>query len=428
MEIRREATGLGVVAVPEDQPKRHTNMMREKKAGWTREPYAISTLLGIPFHQVTMEQTLSTCERLLEDRSEPSYIVTANVDFTYLASRNPALRDFIFHSDLVICDGLPLVGLSKICGGGELPERVAGSDLGWPLLELCARRGFSVYFLGSDERTLGELETVLAGRLPDLKVAGHCSPPIGPVESWDNEALSEKIEKAAPQLLLAAFGCPKQEQWIARNHRCLGVPLSIGVGATLDFIVGKQQRAPKLAQKLCLEWFWRMCSNPKRFVKRYAKDFGFLAKAALLQWRDSRRKGRATGGVDLAEAESHGYEVRPGAWEVGGLSTCVELASERGDLLVDCSNVLRLGAAELGQLCEMARQVHRSGRFFAILAPTRIVLRTIHHQNLEGQLPHFESLEAMLKGQESALEVAKPQFEGWTKKTLNSSAFGMEIS
>ena len=284
-------------------------MLSEKKENWAREPYAISTLLGVPFHQVTMEQTLGICERLLEDRSEPSYLVTANVDFTYLASRNPALRDFIFHADLVICDGLPLVGLSKLCGGCELPERVAGSDLGWPLLELCARRGFSVYFLGSDAKTLAELELVLTERLPELKIAGHCSPPIGRVESWDDAELSEKIESTDPHLLLAAFGCPKQEQWIARNHRSLGVPLSIGVGATLDFIVGKQQRAPKLAQKLCLEWFWRMCSNPRRLVKRYARDLGFFSRAAQRQWRDSRKAGRKVSGIAAGEAARLGFSV-----------------------------------------------------------------------------------------------------------------------
>ncbi|MFT4547675.1 MAG: N-acetylglucosaminyldiphosphoundecaprenol N-acetyl-beta-D-mannosaminyltransferase [Verrucomicrobiales bacterium] len=402
--------------------------MQEKTQEWKREPYVISTLLGIPFHHVTMAQTLETCERLLDDRSEPSYIVTANVDFTYLASKNPALRDFIFHSDLVICDGLPLVGLSKVCGGAELPERVAGSDLGMPLLELCARRGFSVYFLGSDEQTLGELEDVLAERLPELKIAGHCSPPIGQVEDWDNEELSEKIENAAPHLILAAFGCPKQEQWIARNHRSLGVPLSIGVGATLDFIVGKQQRAPKLAQKLCLEWFWRMCSNPKRFVKRYAKDFGFLSEAAVRQWLDSRKRGKVIDGVDPDVAKAHRYTVCGGAWKSGGLAGCEELASDRGDVLIDCSTVTRFGAVELGQLCEMARQVHRSSRYFAIVRPTEVVSSMIKHQKLDAQLPMFESLKASLLDNVAAPHIAKTEFEGWTKNWSRDSKEGVEIT
>ena len=159
----------------------------------------------------------------------------------------------------------------------------------------------------------------------------------------------------------------------------------------MDFIVGKQQRAPKLAQKLCLEWFWRMCSNPKRFVKRYAKDFGFLAKAALRQVRDSRRKGKASSGIDLDFARARRYEVRGGVWEAGGLADCRELSSDRGDLLVDCSSVVKFGAMELGQLSEMARQAHRVGRFFAIVAPTRVVADTIRHQKLESQLPLFET-------------------------------------
>lgn len=399
--------------------------MSEKMGDRNVEPYPISTLLGIPFHRVTMEQTLEVCERLLEDRSEPSYLVTANVDFTYLASKNPALREFIFHSDLVICDGLPLVWLSKLLAGETLPERVAGSDLGLPLLEVCARRGFSVYFLGSDEKTLGELERVLSERLPDLRVAGHCSPPIGPVESWDDSELSAKIGSASPDLILAAFGCPKQEQWIARNHRRLGVPLSIGVGATLDFIVGKQQRAPKLAQKLCLEWFWRMCSNPKRFVKRYAKDFGFLTKAAIGQFLDGRSKGRVVTGCDQELAASRGYRVRRAGWEAGGLSDCVELTSERDDLLIDCSSVVSFGAEELGQLCEVARWARRSGKSFAILNATRLVSRTIRRQRLESQLPLFESLEDFLVDRVVGDAAPAEEFRAWSKE---GAPLGLKIT
>jgi len=395
--------------------------MGDKLIEWAREPHAITTLLGIPFHHVSMEETLVRCEELLEDRSEPSYVVTANVDFTYLASRNPALRDFIFHSDLVICDGLPLVKLSNLCGGDSLPERVAGSDLGMPLLELCARRGFSVYFLGSDEKTLGQLESVLGERLPDLKIAGHCSPPIAPVESWDDAALSEEIEKASPQLLLVALGCPKQEQWIARNHRSLGVPLSIGVGATLDFIVGKQHRAPKIAQKLCLEWFWRMCTNPKRFVKRYAKDFGFLTKAAWTQVRDSHKKGRSIDPISVEEASRLGLSIRPSRWESGGLSECKELASKHGELLVDCSSVVDFGATELGQLCEMARQVHRGGKFFGIVNPTEVVKSTIKHQKLDAQLPVILDLDAFHRDGSSSPEARHFEFEGWTKDAPSKS-------
>ena len=389
-------------------------------AEWIREPFGISTLLGIPFHRVTMEETVRRCEELLEDRSEPSYIVTANVDFTYLASKNPALREFIFHSDLVICDGLPLVKLSKLCGGGELPERVAGSDLGMPLLELCARRGFSVYFLGSDDKTLNQLKSVLAEKLPDLEVAGHCSPPIGPVESWDDAALSVEIEKASPQLLLVALGCPKQEQWIARNYRSLGVPLSIGVGATLDFIVGKQHRAPKFAQKLCLEWFWRMCTNPKRFVKRYAKDLGFLASAAWRQILDARAIENSVQAADLSAAEHHGFEVRSGSWQTGGLSSCRELSSA-GSLLIDCSLVQQIGASELGQLCEVARQVHRAGRFFGIVEPTRVVRQIIEHQKLEAQLPIVADFKALETDGATSQTSRISEFEGWSKSSPTGS-------
>ncbi len=173
---------------------------------------------------------------------------------------------------------------------------------------------------------------MLAQRLPSLKVAGHCSPPIGPVESWDDAELSERIEAAAPQLLLAAFGCPKQEQWIARNHRSLGVPLSIGVGATLDFIVGKQQRAPKLVRSCA----WNGsggCAATQASHQALRERFGFLCKAGLQQWRDSRSREQWRPISIPAESERLGFTVQRGAWEVGGLPIARSCATRSGALL-----------------------------------------------------------------------------------------------
>lgn len=224
-------------------------------------------LFGLAFDQVTLEQAVLTCIEMMKSRVKNHTVVTANLDVTRLANQHKELKQFIQQADLVLCDGQPIVWWSKL-KGKPLPERVAGADLVPKLLAICAEQQLSVYFLGSV-------------KLTGLTHCGHYSPPIAPIEQWDNAKIIEDIKSISPNLLLVAVGCPKQELWLAKYGQHLNVPLSIGIGASLDFMVGKQQRAPRFLQKIGLEWFWRMCLSPRRLTGRYMKDIWFLLKEAI---------------------------------------------------------------------------------------------------------------------------------------------------
>jgi UDP-N-acetyl-D-mannosaminuronic acid transferase (WecB/TagA/CpsF family) len=120
---------------------------------------------------------------------------------------------------------------------------------------------------------------------------------VGQIHEWNNAEIVETIRAARPDLLLLALGFPKQEQWESAYHQKAGVPLSIGIGASLDFICGKQKRAPLWMQKTGLEWLFRLLTNPSRLTRRYYKDLVFLV---TLTWRQAqalrsmRRQWRAS--------------------------------------------------------------------------------------------------------------------------------------
>ncbi len=356
-------------------------------AGDGGEP-PIAAILGIPFHGTTMERALHDAEAAMAGGGPPRYWVTANVDFCRQAAGSPWLREFIFHADRVLCDGLPLVWLARLFGA-PVPERVAGSDLVPNLLARCARLGRSVYWFGSDEATLARAAEVAGRRYPGLRIAGWESPPHGEVEDWDSAATVERIRALAPDVLLVALGCPKQERWIERHHRTLGVPLSIGIGASLDFIAGKQVRAPRWMQRVGLEWFWRMARSPRRLVGRYSKDFFYLAGAAFGQWRAGRRAN--------AEARRAKWPREAGALVWEGAVVWERRSSipgwgvfelERGaDIAVDAAGVTRIDAAGLGRLAGLARQAARQGVRFALLRPSRAVRRAVRAMGFEELLP-----------------------------------------
>ncbi|MEO7676063.1 MAG: WecB/TagA/CpsF family glycosyltransferase, partial [Verrucomicrobiota bacterium] len=200
-------------------------------------------ILGIPFDNVTTAQTVAAIEDMVASR-KPHYLVTANVDFLVQARQDVELRRILLDAHLVLCDGTPLVWASRLLGN-PLPERVAGSDLVPLLIKLAEKKNYRIFFLGG---SLDAAETATANvqkEHPQLAVAGHYSPKFASLLDMDHEEIRRQISEAKPDLLFVSFGCPKQEKWISMHYRSLGVPVCVGVGATIDFIAGKIKRAPK---------------------------------------------------------------------------------------------------------------------------------------------------------------------------------------
>src|SRR4051812_4465918 len=209
-------------------------------------------ILGVPFDNVSAKEAVALVEQMVATR-RPHYLVTANVDFLVQAKEDIELRRILFDAHLVLCDGTPLVWASRLLGN-PLPERVAGSDLVPLLLNTAAEKGYRPFFLGSTSETIELAVAKLKERLPRLELAGYYSPPFHRLLEMDHDEITARIAAAKPDLLFVGFGCPKQEKWIAMHYRALGVPVSVGVGATIDFLAGKVVRAPRWMRKAGIEW------------------------------------------------------------------------------------------------------------------------------------------------------------------------------
>jgi N-acetylglucosaminyldiphosphoundecaprenol N-acetyl-beta-D-mannosaminyltransferase len=363
----------------------------------------LTVLLGLPFHDITLEEALDYCADAMKGTTN-RYLVTANVDFTTQAFEDPDLKKIVFFADRVVCDGMPLVWLSKLLGS-PLRERVAGSDMVPKLLETCGKEGHSVYFLGSDVDTLIEAKGIVEARYPGLKVVGVDSPPIGAVVEWDNDALCERMRSSGAQLLLVCLGCPKQERWIFAHHRETGIPLSIGVGASLDFITGKQKRAPVWMQKSGFEWFWRMSSSPRRLVSRYSKDFVFLIKASILQLNSQRRRKR--GGTDETRRDSVGDEMifsEPvmrlswhGELQNSELSGAPVPETITAPVLLDASRITFLDSSGLGRLAFLARTCRAANQMLIVINQSATFAKSIRAVRMESLFSSATSEKAAIE-------------------------------
>lgn len=247
-------------------------------------------ILGVPFDPVNLDEAVRLVGTMIESR-QPHYAVTANVDFIVQARTDTELRQIIFDAHLVLCDGMPLVWASRFLGN-PLPERVAGSDLTPRLLQQAEQRNWRVFFLGGSEQSVQRAAEQTLTRHPRLRLVGAYSPPFKPLHEMDHAGILSRISAARPDILFVAFGCPKQEKWINMHYRHLGVPVCIGIGATIDFIAGTQVRAPRWMQRTGTEWIHRLVRDPRRLASRYGKGLLVFGSAIVAQARQLRTRPR----------------------------------------------------------------------------------------------------------------------------------------
>ncbi len=252
-----------------------------------RPPIAI---LGVPFDNVTKAEAVSLVEKMIAS-GQPHYLVTPNVDFLTQARRDVELRRILFEAHLVLCDGTPLVWASRLLGN-PLPERVAGADVVPLLIKVAAQKGYRLFLLGASPDAAKRAVTRLNAQYPDLIIAGHYSPPFNHLLEMDHEEIKRRVREAKPDLLFVSLGCPKQEKWVAMHYRNLGVPVTAGVGATIDFLAGQVKRAPAWMQRSGTEWIFRLAQEPRRLFRRYLTDFWVFGTSILPQWWQLRARGR----------------------------------------------------------------------------------------------------------------------------------------
>jgi len=245
------------------------------------------------FSAVTMQQTVSLISLFVQKGNAPQHIVTGNLDHLYRLEHDEEFRDVYGSASLVLPDGMPVVWLSRLfrkTGQPVLPERVAGSDLLFELAKSSSISGIRLFLLGGANGAADGTREVLEARYPGCVICGTYCPPRDVFDTQEEQARIRNIVRAAnPDVLLVAFGAPKQEKWILSNKAALGVPVLLGVGGSFEMATGQVVRAPKIVQKIGMEWAFRMFQDPGRLCRRYiGNDLPFLFRLLLRTMQEQR--------------------------------------------------------------------------------------------------------------------------------------------
>lgn len=228
-------------------------------------------LLNIEVDNLTMSEAIIKIDELIQVANN-SYIVTPNVDHIVKLETDEEFKKVYKDASLILTDGMPLVWISKL---KKMPikEKISGSDLFPKVCELAAQKDYKVFLLGAAPGVADQAASNLKKKFSGLQVVGTYSPSFG-FENNPKEInkIIRIINDVKPDILAIGLGAPKQEKFIYNYKEKLNVPISLAIGASIDFEAGNIKRAPKWMQNCGLEWLYRLVKEPRRMFKRYLMD------------------------------------------------------------------------------------------------------------------------------------------------------------
>ncbi|MBM6820677.1 WecB/TagA/CpsF family glycosyltransferase [Clostridium saudiense] len=227
--------------------------------------------LNTEVDNLNMNEAVQKIEQLILSK-KPSYVVTPNVDHIVKLETDKEFQKVYREADLILTDGMPLIWISKM-KKTPIKEKVSGSDLFPEVCKLAANKGYKVFLLGAAEGVAVKAAENLKAKYNGLNVVGTYSPSYG-FEKNDDEInkIIGMINELKPDILAVGLGAPKQEKFLYNFREQLNVPVSLAIGASIDFEAGNVERSPEWMQKSGLEWFYRLIKEPKRMFKRYLVD------------------------------------------------------------------------------------------------------------------------------------------------------------
>ena len=244
-------------------------------------------ILGVKVDVLTFQKALLRFDEWIHSRAR-QFVCVADAHVVMQAQWNDDFRKILNEAGMITPDGMPLVYLLRSAKRGPV-ERVYGPDL---LLRTCEHsifRQYRHYFLGAAPGVAQRMAEHLRDRFPGLVVSGVCSPPFRPTTEAEDLAMAAAINRTLPDFVWVGLGTPKQERWMYRFRKLLNAPILISVGSAFDYFSYEKRQAPRVLQRIGLEWLFRLVYEPRRLGPRYSRVIPGFLYLLLLERLAARR-------------------------------------------------------------------------------------------------------------------------------------------
>ncbi len=237
-------------------------------------------VLGVGISALNLQSALAEVAEAIRTRRK-GYICVTGVHGVMEAQSDEAFRKILNNAFLCTPDGMPMVWVGKANGHSQM-SRVYGPDLMLDICQWSETNSCRHFFYGGGPGVADLLAEKLKVRFPKMQIVGTYTPPFRPLNPDEENELREKIRAAQVDIIWVGLSTPKQEKFMAEYLPQLDTTLMVGVGAAFDFLSGRVKQAPRWMQRSGLEWFYRLCSEPRRLAGRYFKNNPvFAAKIAM---------------------------------------------------------------------------------------------------------------------------------------------------
>lgn len=223
---------------------------------------SICRILGVPFADITPEEAVEKAVSYLNNNGK-SMIFTPNPEMVMEARKNEEFMEILNASTMNVPDGIGIVYGSKFTSS-PIKHRVAGYDLVQDVFDKMKDMGKTAYFFGGAPGIADRAKEAMEAKHKGLKVVGTAN---GYFDDKREKEIIAEINELKPDLLLVGIGFPKQEKWIYTHIKDLNIKTAVGVGGSFDVMSGNVKRAPKFFINHGLEWFYRLITQPSRFVR-----------------------------------------------------------------------------------------------------------------------------------------------------------------
>jgi N-acetylglucosaminyldiphosphoundecaprenol N-acetyl-beta-D-mannosaminyltransferase len=225
-------------------------------------------MLGVQVAATNMQSVIQAVHTWIKRGDRGRMVTFSNVHMLVEGTRDPEFLKLLQKSDLNCADGMPLVWYGRSKTGKKL-QRVCGPEF---LPAFCAAsEGMNLrhFFYGGGDGVAVRAVEELQQLHPGMQIAGTYTPPFRPLTPEEDDEVVRIINASRPDVIWVSLGCPKQEIWIDEHRNRLDAPVLLAVGLAVDIMAGTKKRAPQVMRGMGLEWFYRLCQEPRRLWGRY---------------------------------------------------------------------------------------------------------------------------------------------------------------
>lgn len=339
-------------------------------------PLNLKVHLGFPFHDKNLEEFVHDAGERLRNPI-PSYYLRADLEYLARANVDDELKIILFYAERVICQSKPLFWLTSLFKA-PLVNYVPYQILIPRILELCEKRGHSIYLFGETKHKLLKIVSKLKSKYPNLKIAGYKEASEGNMFSWNNDEILKEISEAKPELVFVALGVANQERWVYSNYKHSNIPLFISVGCDFSNLIGKRTSLSA--------FFKNLFNNPGYVIGHYWKGVVYLISQALKQRKLVEEIKTKSAPKEWSEKIPDHIFQRihwSGKIELKMLPNLIKPKNYHKNVLIECSEVTFIDSSGLGELVFIERECKKAGKFFCLLEPSGVLLKALQNMKIE---------------------------------------------